>query len=221
MLPDRAPRTSVLSWRPDDPALVKHLASCLESGGLVAFPTDTVYGLGANAELPSAIEALYEAKGRPSVKPLPVLIASVRALRRTVREVPLAAEELADRYWPGPLTMVLPRGPRILDVVAAGLPSVGVRVPDHPIARAILAACPFPVAVTSANLSGQAEAVTAEQVFDQLAGRIDLLLDGGPCPGGRPSTVIDLTTDPPVILREGPIASDELLAIVAEFVDPH
>ncbi len=205
MFPTHGRQTTVIDGsRLDDNALGL-VVKCLERGGLVAFPTDTVYGLAASALLPEAITALYEAKGRPEHKPLPILVPSIESLCRIVSAVPARARELAARYWPGPLTLVLPKADTIPDIVTAGRPTVGVRMPDHVVALQILRRCPFPVAVTSANISGQAAPVTAQQVLEQLEGRIDLLVDAGRCPGGVPSTVIDLTQDPPAVLRQGPI----------------
>ncbi len=201
-------QTIVISGHRADEDVLACIVACLQGGGLVAFPTDTVYGLAAHALLPEAIEALYAAKGRPEHNPLPVLIPDASDLASIISEVPAIAQELAEQHWPGPLTMVLPRSDSIPDIVTAGLPSIGVRVPDHKLARQILAACPFPVAVTSANTSGQAVTTTVEEVLQQLAGRTELVVDAGPCPGGVPSTVIDLTQQPPQILRQGPLTID-------------
>lgn len=186
----------------------------LEGGGLVAFPTDTVYGLGASAYQGPAVERLYRSKRRPREKAIPVLIASLQALPRVAREIPDAARSLGMRFWPGALTMVLALHPDLpKEISATG--TVGVRVPDHPVALALLSAC-GPLAVTSANLSGMPEARTAGEVQEAIGSEIDLILDGGRTPGGVPSTVVDLTQEPPRLLRRGPIPWEKLERVLAE-----
>jgi L-threonylcarbamoyladenylate synthase len=182
----------------------------LERGGLVAFPTDTVYGVGALAFSAAAVQQLYEVKGRSAEKSIPVLVAREADLVRVAAVLTPSARSLAHCFWPGPLTLVVPKHPALPEAVSA-LPTVGVRQPDHPVAHRLLALA-GPLAVTSANLSGQPSATTAEAVLAQLAGRIDLLLDGGPTPGGVASTVIDCTIEPPVILRPGPIGPAQVEA---------
>ncbi len=179
----------------------------LQRGGLVAFPTDTVYGVGALAFEAAAVQRLYEVKGRSAEKAIAVLVAREADLARVAAVLTPSARALALRFWPGPLTLVVPKHPDLPEAVSA-LPTVGVRQPDHTVAQALLALA-GPLAVTSANLSGQASATTAEAVLAQLEGRIDLLLDGGPTPGGVASTVIDCTAEPPKILRPGPIGAAE------------
>lgn len=186
----------------------------LTDGGVVAFPTDTVYGLGARAFDPAAVERLYTAKVRPRSKAIPVLLATATDLPLVAREVPPTAGRLANAFWPGALTLILPRHPALPSILTADGDSVAVRVPDHPLARALIAASGAPLAATSANLSGRPSPVTAQEVTAQLGGRIDLILDGGPCPGGRPSTVLDLTRDPPRLLRAGPVTAAALRAIL-------
>ncbi len=175
----------------------------LREGGLVAFPTDTVYGLGALAFDNAAVERIYWVKGRSTEKAIPVLIGEVDDLAQVAIEIPPAAQRLAARFWPGPLTLVLPKHPRLPPAISA-MPTVGVRLPDHPVARALLGAA-GPLAVTSANLTGQSSPVTASEVLEQLGGRIPLVLDGGVTPGGIPSTVVDCCGDSPRLLRAGPI----------------
>ena len=182
----------------------------LRQGGVIAFPTDTVYGVGADAFQPEAVELLYVAKGRPPEKAIPLLLASADDLFLIASKVSEAARWLAARFWPGGLTLVVPRHPRVPEVVSPG-PTVAVRVPDHRCPLALIATLGAPLAATSANLSGQPSSTTAEQVLAQLGGRIALILDGGPCPGGVPSTVIDVTVDPPVILRHGAISAEIIL----------
>ncbi|MBN1579804.1 MAG: threonylcarbamoyl-AMP synthase, partial [Anaerolineae bacterium] len=175
----------------------------LHDGGIVAFPTDTVYGVGAHAFLPQAVEKLYVAKVRPRDKAIPVLISGVDMLTQVAASIPEIAYELAAHFWPGALTVVLPRHAKISSTVTSGSDTVAVRVPDHPLTQALLATLDAPLAATSANLSGQPAPITAQEVLAQLDGRIELLLDGGTCPGGVASTVLDLTVSPPQVLRAG------------------
>jgi L-threonylcarbamoyladenylate synthase len=186
----------------------------LKRGGLVAFPTDTVYGVGALAFDGIAVESIYAAKDRPVEKAIPVLIGDPDNLVKVSLEVPEITLKLAARFWPGPLTLVVPKHPDLPEAVSAA-PTVGVRVPDHPVARALLRAA-GPMAVTSANLSGQPSPVTAQEVFAQLGGRIALILDDGKTPGGVPSTVVDCTGAEPQILREGPISREEIFTILRQ-----
>ncbi len=185
----------------------------LRRGGLVAFPTDTVYGVGALAFDEKAVESIYAAKDRPIEKAIPILIGGPEDLDKITVEVPPIAAKLAARFWPGPLTLVIPKHPKLPDVVSAS-PTVGVRVPDHPVARALLRAA-GPMAVTSANISGQASPKTAEEVSRQLNGRIPLILDGGETPGGVPSTVVNCLGTEPVILREGPVTLEDIQFVLA------
>ena len=195
-------------------AALRRAAEILMAGGLVAFPTDTVYGVGAHALQPQAVERLYAAKRRPRERAIPLLLARADELEDVTQHVPEIAWRLVERFWPGALSLVLFKAPAILDVVTAGGPSVAVRLPAHPLTRELIAALGAPLATTSANLSGQPSPVTAQEVADQLAGRIELIVDGGLCPGGQPSTVLDLTTDPPRILRPGPVSTEALRALI-------
>ena len=181
----------------------------LKNGGLVAFPTDTVYGVGALAFNAAAVESIYAAKDRPVEKAIPVLIGDISDLEKVTEAVPPLAAGLASRFWPGPLTLVVPKHAGLPDVVSATM-SVGVRVPDHPIARQLLSAA-GPMAVTSANISGQPSPESAEQVMVQLDGRISLILDGGVTPGGIPSTVVNCLGTDLVVLREGPLSKSQIL----------
>ena len=182
----------------------------LQAGGLVAFPTDTVYGVGALALDGKAVESIYNAKDRPVEKAIPVLIGDLEDLEKVGSDIPDAAHRLASRFWPGPLTIVVPKRSDLPEAVSATA-TVGVRVPDHEVARALLRAA-GPLAVTSANISGMQSPVTAQEVYEQLAGRIELILDGGQTPGGVPSTLVDCTTSAIKILREGPISLEELIS---------
>ena len=193
----------------DDPRALARALQVLQAGGLVAFPTDTVYGLGALAFNGHAVEALYAAKDRPVEKAIPVLIADSTDLRKIAAAIPGMADRLAARFWPGPLTLVVPKHPGLPEAVS-DKPTVGVRVPDHPVALALLRAA-GPMAVTSANLSGLPGPGTAQEVLAQIGPRIALILDGGRTPRGVASTVVDCTASEPVILREGPLALKDLL----------
>jgi L-threonylcarbamoyladenylate synthase len=184
----------------------------LKAGGLVAFPTDTVYGLGALTFDGKAVESIYSVKERPLEKSIPVLIGDLADLGRVAVNIPEMAVRLADSFWPGPLTLVLPIHPEIPSVVSA-TGTIGVRIPDHAGTRSLLRAA-GPLAVTSANISDRESPTTAEDVFRQLKGRIPLILDGGKTPGGVPSTVVDCTGSEPLLLREGPISFLEIRTIL-------
>jgi L-threonylcarbamoyladenylate synthase len=203
-------RTDILSAK--DPETLLLALAVLQTGGLVAFPTDTVYGLGALAFHSAAVRRIYAAKDRPVEKAIPVLIADPADLEKVTLEVPSFAVRLASRFWPGPLTLVVEKHPDLPETVSAGS-TVGVRVPDHPVARALLRAA-GPMAVTSANISGQPSPSTAQAVLAQLGGRIELILDGGKTPGGVSSTVVDCTGIQPKILRPGPVSKDEIWAVL-------
>ena len=182
----------------------------LHAGGLVAFPTDTVYGVGTLAFEEKAVESIYAAKDRPIEKAIPVLIGEMEDLKKVAVNIPGSAVRLASHFWPGPLTILVPKMPSLPESVSA-TETVGVRVPDHQVARALLRAA-GPMAVTSANISGQPSPSTAQEVFAQLNGRIELIIDGGTTPGGVPSTVVDCSQEEIRILREGPITEKELLS---------
>jgi L-threonylcarbamoyladenylate synthase len=184
-------------------------AELLRYGELVAFPTDTVYGVAAIADRPSAVARLYFVKGRPPEKPIPILVADVDDLGSVVTEISGLARRLMTSFWPGGLTLVLPKRNTVpLEVSAAR--GVAVRLPDLKLAREIISTVGIPLAVTSANRSGRPNAHTAEDVMAQLGGRIAAIVDGGTCPGGVPSTILDCTTEPPRILRDGAIPVEAL-----------
>jgi L-threonylcarbamoyladenylate synthase len=199
-------------------AELSRAAACLRDGGLVAFPTETVYGLGAHALDRVAVRRVFEAKGRPSTDPLIVHVASVEDVHALVASWPDAAARLAARFWPGPLTMVLPKAAAVPGEVTAGLPSVAVRVPAHPIAQALLTVAAIPVAAPSANLFSRPSPTTAAHVLADLDGRVDLVLDAGPASVGVESTVVDLTGAEPVILRPGGTAAEDLAAALGSAV---
>jgi L-threonylcarbamoyladenylate synthase len=185
----------------------------LKRSSLVAFPTDTVYGVGALVFDAGAVESIYAAKDRPVEKAIPILIGGAEDLDKVTSGVPPIAAKLAARFWPGPLTLIVPKHPHLPDVVSA-TPTIGVRVPDHPVARSLLTAA-GPMAVTSANISGNDSPKTAEEVSRQLNGRISLILDGGETPGGVPSTVVNCLGTEPVILREGPVTLKDIQFVLA------
>jgi L-threonylcarbamoyladenylate synthase len=193
----------------DDPQAIQLAVDALHHGGLVAFPTDTVYGLGGLVSDPFGIERLYQVKGREGAKAIPVLLSDLSDLPRVAAEINPAVQRLAEHFWPGPLTLVVPRHPD-LPAQLSPYPTIGVRIPDHPVALALLRLA-GPMAVTSANVSGQPSPSTAQDVLDQLGGGIELVLDGGRTPGGISSTVVDCSGLEPVILRQGPIGLGELL----------
>ncbi|WP_400162244.1 L-threonylcarbamoyladenylate synthase [Brevibacillus sp. TJ4] len=196
-------------------------ASLLREGEVVAFPTETVYGLGANALSNEAVEKIFWAKGRPSDNPLIVHIGSKEQLSMVASQLPEKAERVIEAFWPGPLTVILPRTDRVASLVTAGLDSVGVRMPDHPMALALLREAGIPIAAPSANRSGRPSPTTASHVQADLDGRIAGILDGGLTGVGVESTVLDVTAEPPMILRPGGITREQLEAVIGPVaVDP-
>ena len=209
-------KTETLTVDPDhpDPAALAEAARILRAGGLVAFPTETVYGLGANALDGEALDRIYAAKQRPANDPIIAHIARIEQLDQLAREVPPAARQLAGVFWPGALTLVLKRAPTVPDTIAAGRDTVAVRMPAHPLARALLEAVDLPIGAPSANTFTRPSATTAAHVLEDLDGRIDLVLDGGPTPIGVESTVLDLTGPAPVVLRPGGVLLEDLQAVL-------
>jgi L-threonylcarbamoyladenylate synthase len=197
-----------------DPSALGEAAQVLRQGGLVAFPTETVYGLGAHALDAGAVGRIYQAKGRPAYNPLIVHVASVDAARGLSSAWPAEADLLAERFWPGPLTLVVPKSAGIPHAVSAGLGTVGIRVPAHPVAHALLVAAGVPVAAPSANRSSGVSPTTAEHVRRSLGGAVDVIVDGGPCPVGIESTVLSLAGEVPTILRPGSIGAGELREVL-------
>lgn len=193
-----------------EPALIAQAANILRNGGLVAFPTETVYGLGANALDAQAVAQIFRAKGRPGDNPLIVHIASLDQMFLVAGELPPKAQNLIRLFWPGPLTLVLPRNPELPAEVTAGLGTVAVRMPAHPVALALIHAAGVPIAAPSANRSGAPSPTTAGHVLTDLEGRIHGVLDGGPACIGLESTVLDLVADPPLILRPGGVTVEQL-----------
>jgi L-threonylcarbamoyladenylate synthase len=194
---------------------IERAAEIIRRGGLVAFPTETVYGLGANALDPAAVERIFEAKGRPASSPLIVHVATVEMARTLVREWPDAAEKLARRFWPGPLTLVLPKQPTVPSRVTAGLDTVGVRIPAHPVALDLLRTSGVPIAAPSANRFTEVSPTTAQHVRDSLGGAVDWIIDAGPAEVGIESAVLALTNaDKPRLLRPGILSRGEIEAVI-------
>lgn len=197
---------------------ISHAAELLKTGRLVAFPTETVYGLGANAMDPVAVARIFEAKQRPEFDPLIVHIAEADWIGQVVKDVPRVAQTLIDHFWPGPLTLVLPKQECVPDLVSSGLSTVGVRQPNHPIALDLIAKAATPIAAPSANLFGRISPTTAQHVADQLADRIDYIVDGGPCAVGVESTVVTFDNDTVIVLRPGGLTLEQLRAVTPDVV---
>ena len=192
-----------------------HLAgTIIKTGGLVAFPTETVYGLGCDAMNPEAAAKIFEAKQRPQFDPLIVHIADREQLGRVATSLPATAQKLMEEFWPGPLTLVVPKQPAIPDLVTAGLSTVAVRMPSHPVARDLIQSAGTPIAAPSANPFGYVSPTTARHVADGLGNSVDLILDGGPCQIGVESTVVSLVGPQPELLRPGSITGEQLIAVI-------
>jgi L-threonylcarbamoyladenylate synthase len=203
-------RRVVIDPRSPDRVVIAEAAELLRTGGLVIFPTDTVYGLGALGLDAEAVARVFAVKGRPGEKGLILHVAAPEQVTEVARGIGPLALELMERFFPGPLTLVLPAREVVPAVVTGGGETVAVRMPDHPVALALIRACGVPIAAPSANRSGEPPPRTAEDALRSLGGGADLALDAGPCPLGQPSTLLDLTTSPPRILREGAIAASQL-----------
>ncbi|MED3661367.1 L-threonylcarbamoyladenylate synthase [Ureibacillus sp. FSL K6-8385] len=205
----------------DKEKIYSQAVDLLNQGEVVAFPTETVYGLGAVATDDEAVKKIYEAKGRPSDNPLIVHIGTIEEVSDYVEEVPEKAKKLMERFWPGPLTLIMKAKPDVLaKSVTAGLPTVGIRMPDHEVALELLRTLKKPLAAPSANRSGKPSPTKAEHVYEDLKGRIPLILDGGTTGIGIESTVLDVTVDPPVILRPGGVTKEMLEAEIGEVAAP-
>ena len=209
MTPDLIDRKT-LFLPASQPEALSQAADRLRAGGLVAFPTDTVYGLGALVWNEAGIGRIYVAKERPPEKAIPILLSNLSEAHLLAVAWSAPMEILARCFWPGPLTLVVPCSDRVPDFITSGSGTVALRIPNHPVTLSLLNLLGEPLAVTSANRSGSPSPLTAHEVFDQWAGRIDAVVDGGQCPGGMPSTVLSLATDPPTVLRAGPIGVPEL-----------
>jgi L-threonylcarbamoyladenylate synthase len=210
--------TEVVKVDPIHPEVpvIEYAAALLSAGQVVVFPTETVYGLGADAFQPVALERIFTAKGRPFSDPLIVHIADEDALELLTTGIPEKAKRLAQAFWPGPLTLILPRGPRVPDLVTAGLNTVAVRMPRHPVALALIGAVGSPIAAPSANRFMHISPTTAQHAMADLAGRVPLILDSGPCEVGVESTVLDLCSEVPTILRPGGISLEALHTVLPD-----
>lgn len=211
----------VIDKEEPDIRILAEAADVLKQGGLVAFPTETVYGLGANGLDPGAVAGIFAAKGRPSDNPLILHIAEPHEVEKLAREIPANARALMERYWPGPLTVVLERTRAVPDAVTAGLDTVAIRLPDSLVARTLISLAGVPVAAPSANTSGRPSPTTAQAVMTDLAGKVEIVIDAGPCGIGVESTVIDCTTPVPTLLRPGGVTLEMLMDTLGEVeVDP-
>jgi L-threonylcarbamoyladenylate synthase len=206
----------LLGVHPASQDVPRHAVRTLLDGGLVAFPTDTYYALGAAALNGEAVARVFAAKRRPPTEPLPVFVADMGQWRMLVADLPEIALRLAERFWPGPLTIVCRRAPHLPPLLAGGGETIGVRQPGSVLAVALCRALGMPVTGTSANSHGGPPPVTAIEVGMDLGGHVDLILDGGTCPGGHPSTVIDVTRTPPVIVRAGGVTAEALREVTGQ-----
>lgn len=197
---------------------IEKAISVLKQGGIVAYPTDTVYGLGASIAIPTAVEKVYRLKERPRNLALPVLLADISQVSELTEHVPPVAWQLINNFLPGALTFVLHSSASVSDVVTAGGRTIAIRIPAHQIPVALIRGLGAPIIGTSANLSGQPSPLTAAEVRSQFGDKIDMVIDGGRCSGGRESTIVDLTGEIPVILREGAISSEELRRVCGNII---
>lgn len=219
MSPSEAPAKTHVYVLPDRNAFPEALRA-LRGGEVVVFPTDTVYGVGCDLWQPEAVESLYFAKRRPKRLPIPVLVSAPEHVTQVARDIPSAFDRLVERFWPGGLTLVLPRHPSVPDVLCAGGPTIAVRMPDHPVASRLIAELGGALAATSANLSGHPSPRTAAEALADMGGRVALVLDGGECPGGVASTIADLVADPPVLLRRGQVEANALREVLPDLIVP-
>ena len=199
-----------------DAEAIRQGAEIIRQGGIVAFPTETVYGLGADAYNPLAVARIFEVKRRPYFDPLIVHIAYPAHLKKLVKQIPSSAKKLTEKLWPGPLTVVLLKEENIPDIVTAGLPSIAVRMPDHPMALSLIKESKCPIAAPSANPFGYLSPTTAEHVREQLGDQVDLILDGGPCPVGVESTIVSFSENKPRLLRPGGVSLEEIEAMIGK-----
>lgn len=205
----------------EDMTIIEHAVRLLQSGELVAFPTETVYGLGADAVNPAAVVRLYAAKGRPTNHPVIVHLADSNQLPNWASSVPVAAIQLAERFWPGPLTLILPKAQHVLDEITGGQKSVGLRVPSHPVALELLKAFGGGIIAPSANKFGRLSPTRAEDVQNEFKDEVALVLDGGPCAVGIESTIVDLSREQPMILRPGMIDQAQIEAVIGPVLVAH
>lgn len=215
--------TEILKINPKSPeqSRIEIAAQVLRKGGTVAFPTETVYGLGADALDPKAVAKIFMAKGRPSDNPLIVHISDIRQVDRLVKNIPERAIKLMELFWPGPLTIVFKKADIIPDIISAGLDTVAIRFPSHPVAQALIQAAGIPIAAPSANTSGKPSPTVAQHVINDLLGKIDMIIEGGPARVGLESTVVDLTEETPALLRPGGVTYEQLKKIMPDIcIDP-
>jgi L-threonylcarbamoyladenylate synthase len=214
-------RAKMVQW-PSDPAeqreVIARAADLISAGEVVAFPTDTVYGIGVQAWNPAAVQRLYAVKERPAGKAIALLISGPEQMSAVSDYSSSGLAQLAARFWPGGLTLILPWRPQPGTTAQQPFATVGLRMPDHPVALALIAEVGVPLATTSANLSGSPSAVTAAEVDRQIGDRVAMIIDGGTCPGGRDSTVVDLTTRPPIVRRQGAVSVEELESVLGPLV---
>jgi L-threonylcarbamoyladenylate synthase len=201
-----------------EPSVIAKAAELLRQGGLVALPTETVYGLGADAENELGVRRIFAVKGRPQTHPLIVHVSDAASAAAWAREFPQNAQRLAAAFWPGPLTLVLPRSRRASDAVTGGQDTVALRVPAHPVMRAVLGAFGGAIAAPSANRFGRVSATSAEHVRSDLGDQVDLVIDAGPCPIGLESTIVDLTSQAPAVLRPGAVPLEELQRVLGHSI---
>lgn len=208
--------TKIISVNPENFNIkeIDDAAKIIKDGGLCAFPTETVYGLGAGIYYPDAIKNIFKAKGRPQDNPLIVHISSFDEIYPLVKEVPESAIKLAENFWGGPLTIILPRSEKIINEISAGLDTVAIRLPSHPVACALIKAAGCPIAAPSANLSGKPSPTVAKHVIDDLSGKIDCIIDGGSAFYGLESTVCDLTSEVPTVLRPGAVTAEQIRSVL-------
>jgi L-threonylcarbamoyladenylate synthase len=211
-------QTKILKVNPlhPDPDAIEVAAAIIKDFGIVAFPTETVYGLGADAMVPRAVSKIFEAKGRPPDNPIIVHVSGESDLRKVAADIPAVAKTLIREFWPGPLTLLFRRKTTVPDITVAGLDTVAVRMPRHAVALSLIRASQTPIAAPSANISGSPSPTTAEHVFSDLKGRIELILDGGESNIGVESTVLDITCDPPIVLRPGGTPVENIESVVGK-----
>ena len=216
-MPARSLKARILAAAPES---LREAVAILRAGGLVVFPTDTVYGLGADPFNAEAVARIYRVKGREETKPLQLLLADASQLPDVATEVSELARRAAEHFFPGGITLVLKKAPKVPSNVVAGGETVGVRVPDHPLCRALVQAFRAPIAATSANRSGQASPRTAQEAAEQVGDAADLILDGGACPVGRESTVLDLSSQRPRLMRPGAVSKETIERVLGVTLDP-
>ena len=208
----------MVSFQSDIERQIKKAISILKKGGVVAYPTDTVYGLGACMTDTKAVDRIFQVKGRPKGMALPVLLADKAQIEAIVTSIPSSAQRLANKFFPGPLTIILPKSDVVPDIITGGGRTVAFRIPNHQVPLALIKGLGKPIVGTSANLSGYPSTLTAVEVQAQIGDKIDMVIDGGRCPGGIESTVVDLTGEKPVVRRQGAISIEKLKKILPDIM---